>query len=258
MYKEGTDMNKKYNVLGLIALAVMLPAALYAAYRYHSTVLTFICAETAVCLCAFAVCSVWLCMTRRTLFPFIAVCAAGIAVSIFYVHFACLFLPPLLILCEAKTALSDKTEDKVCFYVSLAGELTCAVLAIIDSAKQTFTAYPLQADDWRVRIPAFILLYVCAAGCLFLCARSFAAVKPQKKNIRGKQPNGTKNDDSGDKLSTVYLLASVAAVCSAVCGTARGNAYIVPAAAIAWVSMFVSLALCGDPVMTYLKRRIER
>ena len=257
MYKEGTDMNKKYNVIGLIALAAMLPVALYAAYRYRTTLLPFVCAETVVCLCAFAVCSVWLCLTRRTLFPFLAVCAAGIAVSMFYVHYACLFLPPLLILCEAKTALSDKAEDKVCFYVSFAGEAVCAVLAIVDSAKQAFDPYPLQADDWRVRIPAFILLYVCAAGCLFLCARSFTAVKPQKKNAHGKQ-NGAKNAGSGDKLPTVYLLAALSAVCSAVCGTARLNAYIVPAAAMAWLSLFVSLALCGDPVMTYLKRRICR
>lgn len=250
-------MNKKYNVLGLIALAAMLPAALYVAYRYRTTLLTFVCAETVVCLCAFIVCSLWLCMTRRTLIPFIAVCAAGIAVSLFYVHYACLFLPPLLILCEARTALSDKAEDKVCFYVSLTGEAVCAVLAIVNASGQKFDTYPLQADDLRVRVPAFILLYVCAAVCLFLCARSFTVVKPQKKNARGKQ-SGAKSGGSGDKLSTVYLLASVAAVCSAVCGTARGNAYIVSAAAIAWVSLFVSLYLCGDPVMTYLTRRIGR
>lgn len=258
MCKECKDMNKRTNVLGLIMLAAMLPAALYAAYRYHSTILGHVRFETAVCLFTFAVCSTYLCLSRRPLFPFLAVAVTGIAVSVFCFRYACFFLPPLLILCCIRTVFSEKTEDRICLYFSLFGEAVCTALTVAETVKETLTQYGAPKEATAIRITAIVILFISAAFCLFLFNRSFTAIKPQKHGKNGKTPTHGKSANSSDKLHTLYLMASLSAIASAVGSMTIPAAFIAPAAALAWCSMFVSLSLCGDPVMAYLKRRIGK
>ena len=142
-------MKKSYHVIGLIALAAMLPAALYAANRYNTTVLVFVHAETAVCLCAFFACSLFFCLTRRALFPFLAVAVSGIAVSIFYPNYACLFLPPLLV---GVVASVEETRAATIF------GLSCGVLCDVTLAG-TFPC-------------VYTLAFTLAALCSSLLARS--------------------------------------------------------------------------------------
>lgn len=235
-------------------LCIISAISLYVTSVYGFSENFFLSAKTAVVLMIFSSALTAAVTVKKKPLPFLLCLTAGIAGSLLYYPFCFLFFPPLMTLCLFQNINSTDKSGRIIRRMAFALHGLTFVSFIIALIKtDAYSDILIGERDSIFGHTIRILVFVTAAFGVFLFYKSFSVVSTKTRSPRKKK--NTANFAYPESLHTVYLLAALSSLATAVyCCYVYAND-VVCVCLIAWTGCYAALFISGEPVTAYLQTK---